>query len=107
MTEKQILSFKPASYLNMSATNIPSPCRIKNIDPNDVMILPHDANPCRIAFSERIGRALTIFQAGFALNIVGSFVNGLMPLRSFVAGFLIRKEMGMNEPPSFAQPTVS
>src|SRR5712691_5178696 len=35
------------------------------------------------------GRALTIFRAGFALNIVGSFVNGLMPLRSFVAGFLI------------------
>src|SRR3974390_432985 len=26
-----------------SATNIPSPCRITNIDPNDVMILPHDA----------------------------------------------------------------
>src|SRR6266851_8368532 len=36
-----------------------------------------------------IGRALIIFRAGFALNIVGSFVNGLMPLRSFVAGFLI------------------
>jgi hypothetical protein len=27
-----------------------------------------------------------IFRAGFALNIVGSFVNGLMPLRSFAAG---------------------
>jgi len=25
------------------------------------------------------GRALMIFRAGFALNIVGSFVNGLMP----------------------------
>jgi hypothetical protein len=25
-----------------------------------------------------------IFRAGFALNIVGSFVNGSMPLRSFV-----------------------
>src|SRR6266849_57842 len=35
------------------------------------------------------GRALMIFRAGFALNIVGSFVNGLMPLRSFVAGFLM------------------
>src|ERR1019366_10544524 len=35
------------------------------------------------------GRALMIFRAGFALNIVGSFVNGLMPLRSFVAGFFI------------------
>jgi CBS-domain-containing membrane protein len=40
----------------MSATNIPSPCRITNIDPNDVMILPHDANPCRIVFSERTAR---------------------------------------------------
>src|ERR1019366_6300896 len=34
------------------------------------------------------GRALMIFRAGFALNIVGSFVNGLMPFRAFVAGFL-------------------
>jgi hypothetical protein len=51
MAEKQILSFE--RDLNMSATNIPSPCRITNIGPNDVMILPHDANPCRIAFSER------------------------------------------------------
>ena len=28
----------------MSATNIPSPYRIINIDPNDVMILSYDAN---------------------------------------------------------------
>src|SRR5260370_8484391 len=35
------------------------------------------------------GRALMIFRAGFALNIVGSFANGLIPLRSFVAGFFI------------------
>ena len=35
------------------------------------------------------GRALMIFRAGLALNIAGSFVNGLMPCRSFVAGFLI------------------
>jgi len=31
--------------LNKSATNISSECRIANIDPNDAMILPHDANP--------------------------------------------------------------
>ena len=30
-----------------------------------------------------------IFRAGFALNTVGSFVNGLMPFRAFVAGFLM------------------
>src|ERR1700721_2846167 len=34
------------------------------------------------------GRALMIFRAGFALKTVGSLVNGLMPLRAFVAGFL-------------------
>jgi hypothetical protein len=36
----------------MSATKITSPCGITNIDPNDVMILPHDANLCRMEFSE-------------------------------------------------------
>ena len=40
-------------------------------------------------FAAFTGRALTIFRAGLALNTVGSFVNGLMPARSFVAGFLI------------------
>jgi hypothetical protein len=37
----------------MSAINIPSACRIANINPNDAMILPHDANPARVTFSER------------------------------------------------------
>ena len=35
------------------------------------------------------GRALMTFLAGFALNTAGSFVNGLMPFRAFVAGFLM------------------
>src|ERR1700722_12692236 len=35
------------------------------------------------------GRALMIFRAGLALKTVGSFVNGLMPLRAFTAGFLM------------------
>src|SRR5580700_11275983 len=35
------------------------------------------------------GRALMIFRAGFALNTVGSFGNGLMPFRAIVAGFLM------------------
>jgi hypothetical protein len=50
------------------------------------------------------GRALIIFRAGFALNIVGSFVNGLMPLRSFVAGFLITTNFanpGITKRPDF------
>src|SRR3972149_4983146 len=37
----------------MSATNIPSAYRIANIDPNDALILAHNANPRRITFSER------------------------------------------------------
>jgi len=44
--------------LNKSATNIPSECRIANIDPNDAMILPHNANPDRIEFSESTGDIL-------------------------------------------------
>src|SRR4029079_15719719 len=36
-----------------------------------------------------IGRALISFRAGLALSVVGSFVNGLIPSRAFVAGFLI------------------
>jgi hypothetical protein len=35
------------------------------------------------------GRALMILRAGLALNTVGSLVKGLMPLRAFVAGFLM------------------
>src|SRR6266480_1735348 len=41
------------------------------------------------SFAAFTGRALIIFRAGLALNTVGSFVNGLMPARSFVAGFLM------------------
>jgi len=41
--------------LNMSATNITSKCRIASIGPDDVMILPHDANPGRMKFSEDDG----------------------------------------------------
>jgi hypothetical protein len=39
--------------LNMSAGNIPSACRIANIALNDAMILPYDATPSRMEFSER------------------------------------------------------
>src|ERR1019366_1125506 len=41
-----------------STTNIPSACRIANIAINDTMILPYDANPARMEFSERTGRAI-------------------------------------------------
>ena len=39
--------------MNRSATNIPSACKTANIAQNDAMILPHDANPGRMGFSER------------------------------------------------------
>ena len=52
--EKQILGSKPAPRdLNMSARNIPSACRIANIALNDAMILPYDATPSRMEFSQR------------------------------------------------------
>jgi len=35
--------------------NIPSECRIASIAPNHALILPNDANPGRIQFSERTG----------------------------------------------------
>src|SRR3990172_5498537 len=41
------------------------------------------------SFAAFTGRTLRLFRAGFALNAVGSFVNGLMPARSLVAGFLM------------------
>src|SRR6202022_4325440 len=41
------------------------------------------------SFAALTGRALTIFRAGLALNIIGSPLNGLVPLRALVAGFLI------------------
>src|ERR1700704_3263041 len=41
------------------------------------------------SFAAFTGRALTIFRAGLALNIIGSPLNGLVPARALVAGFLI------------------
>jgi hypothetical protein len=35
------------------------------------------------------GRALTIFRAGLALNIIGSPLKGFVPARALVAGFLM------------------
>src|SRR5215468_7927505 len=50
------------------------------------------------------GRALMIFRAGFALNIVGSFVKGFMPFLAFVAGFLTTTNLanpGTKKAPAF------
>src|ERR1700751_4893065 len=51
------------------------------------------------------GRALMIFRAGFAVNIAGSFVNGLMPFRAFVADFLMTTNLanpGTKKAPVFS-----
>jgi hypothetical protein len=45
----------------MSATNIPSACRIANIASNDAMILSYDANLGRMEFSEGTGQFYTDF----------------------------------------------
>ena len=37
----------------ITCSHIASACRITNIAQNDVMILPYDANPGRMEFSER------------------------------------------------------
>src|SRR6478735_1892561 len=49
------------------------------------------------------GRARTFLEAGFALKIIFSFVNGLMPSRAFVAGFFttfsLSRPGSVNRPP--------
>ena len=58
VTSDRIVKFSASSRLhdlNRSTTNIPSACRIANIALNDAMILPYDANPGRMEFSERTG----------------------------------------------------
>jgi hypothetical protein len=47
------------SDLSKSATNIPSEYTITSIVQNDAMILPNDANPGRMTFSERTGSEMS------------------------------------------------
>jgi hypothetical protein len=53
--------------LNKSATNISSECKIASIGPDDAMILPHDANPGRIEFSERTTPLKVLYALVFVL----------------------------------------
>jgi len=84
--------FRSAPKVDINSWNWPL-TRCANSDPRNQFTqsprrkrkqLAHTAS-----FAAFTGRALTIFRAGLALNTVGSFVNGLMPARSFVAGFLM------------------
>src|SRR6187549_3798021 len=45
--------------------------------------------PYRASLAAFTGRAFNTLRAGFALKVIGSLVNGLIPCRSFVAGFLM------------------
>jgi hypothetical protein len=53
LTKKKVLGFKVPPRLEQVGANIPSACKTANIAQNDAMILPHDANPGRMEFSER------------------------------------------------------
>src|ERR1700733_9222182 len=56
------------------------------------------------SFAALTGRALTIFRAGLALNVIGSPLNGLVPARALVAGFLITTNLanpGTRKTPDF------
>merc|ERR1719240_1664858 len=55
-----------------------------------------------IALSFFIGRALTVFEAGFALKTHGSLVKGLTPLRAARAGFFL--SLRFKAPASLKEP---
>jgi hypothetical protein len=56
MTEKQVLGLKPAPRLEQVGDEHSERVQDCKHRPDDAMILPHDANPSRIKFSERTGR---------------------------------------------------
>src|SRR6266851_6964784 len=56
------------------------------------------------SFAALTGRALTIFRAGLALNIIGCPLKGFVPSRALVAGFLITTNLanpGSKKTPPF------
>src|SRR2546421_3138148 len=68
----------------------PVPRRLIHAEGDDSRLSCHSLSSFQTAsFAAFSGRALMIFRAGLALNTVGSLVNGLMPARSLVAGFLM------------------
>merc|ERR550537_876579 len=64
-----------------------------------------------ITLSFFIGRQRTVLEAGFALKTHGSLVNGLMPLRAFVAGlffnFMLSMPASLKEPVFFTCSTAT
>merc|ERR1719421_2006160 len=63
---------------------------------------PHSTAPQSISLSFFIAKHFTVFEAGFALKTHGSLVNGLMPLRAFVAGLFFSFMFSI--PPSLKAP---
>src|SRR5258706_14054851 len=56
MTENRFSASSRHRDLNKATMNIPSEFRIASIAPNHALILPNDANPGRMQFSERTGQ---------------------------------------------------
>ena len=78
-----------------SIRTAPPPCKRPRKGPFDIYTA---------SFAALTGRALTIFRAGLALNIIGSPLNGLVPARALVAGFLITTNLanpGTRKTPDF------
>jgi hypothetical protein len=63
VTKKKVLGFKVPPRLEQVGANIPSACKTANIAQNDAMILPHDANPGRMEFSEKDTLGLTVSES--------------------------------------------
>src|SRR6476646_4408917 len=66
----------------------PSRTEIDN-PPSPQTLMRENGSRQTASFAAFTGRTLSILRAGFALKTVGSLVNGLMPVRSLVAGFLM------------------
>jgi DNA invertase Pin-like site-specific DNA recombinase len=70
-------------------TNIPSACRIAIIALKDAMILPYDANPGRMEFSERTGKLVMGI-----LALIAEFENDIRRERQ-MDGIAKAKERGV------------
>jgi hypothetical protein len=66
--------------------NIPSEFRIASIAPNHALILPNDANPGRIKFSERTGCSVAVYSAWNTFPIASIRPAPVIALRDFDLG---------------------
>jgi len=85
---------EPGSRIQGAVTpglDVPSDTELREgaTDASERRVWPSESAQMRSAsLTAFTGLAFTISRAGFAWDTVGSLVNGLMPLRALVAGFL-------------------